>query len=313
MTADRHDRRTTPDRARYFFLISLGLSLVCHGALVWIGATWLSKVSSTAVVVSSAQSSAPVIVPTQELPPPVIRWGEGDSTGTAQASLNDVTELRAPQAPVDSPLLRKDARRSTAQEQLEANRAERESTEAKQQKQLLQQRAPTIRDALSQRQFKRPEESEEAKQEAQKALAQQSAETQKEADAQQAAEAAQAAPNSASDAKEDAEVADTETDAFSTKEGFDFQRGGAKARPGRMVKFKRPEVDLAFRADVTQLGLPIGTVLRVRIDKTGSPRQVEVVRSSNSTIIDQYITVAAYASWFEPKEPYEFDFGVTFR
>ena len=313
MTAARHDRRATADRARYFFLISFGLSLASHAALVWIGATWLSRVSLTAVVVPSLQSSAPVIVPTQELPPSVLRWGEGDSTGTAQASLSDVTELRAPQAPVDSPLLRKDARRPTAQEQLEANRAERESTEAQQQKQSQQQRAPTIRDALTQRQFKRPKESEQAKQEAQAALSQQAAEAQKEAEAKQAAEAAQAARKIEANLQEDADVADTEADAFSTKEGFDFQRGGAKARPGRMVKFKRPEVDLAFRADVTQLGLPIGTVLRVRIDKTGSPRQVEVVRSSNSSIIDQNVKVAAYASWFEPKEPYEFDFGVTFR
>jgi len=261
------------------FPIALGLSLLLHLALLAGGMRYLTR--TTTVPNAPVWINRAVVQVVADVTTPAIRWGERGGEGVAMNTFDSPDEQRAAFAPVDSaPQTLQEAQQAPATPS--PDRASETSTQAIQRVDSEDfKRSDSgfrVRDALATSRAKPPQEQ----------------------------------PTKI-EHSESAPPADRDADAFSSKEGMDFNRGGLSARGGREFKFRRPEVDLAFRADVTKMGLPIGTLLRVRIDKTGSPLRVDVVRSSNSLTIDQNVKVAAYASWFEPIEPLEFDFGVTFR
>ncbi len=115
------------------------------------------------------------------------------------------------------------------------------------------------------------------------------------------------------DDAEESGASDSEVDPFATRHGVEFRPGGMEARGGREIKARRPRVDLAFLADATRLGRPIGMTFRVSIDAGGSVDRVEVVRSSGSGHIDDAVRLAIYESRFGPPAPAEFLFGVSLR
>jgi TonB family protein len=115
------------------------------------------------------------------------------------------------------------------------------------------------------------------------------------------------------DESKESGVSDSESDPFTTRHGVEFRPGGTLARGGREIKARRPRVDLAFLADATRLGRPIGMTFRVSIDERGSVDRVDVVRSSGSGHIDDAVRLAIYESRFGPPAPAEFLFGVSLR
>ena len=104
----------------------------------------------------------------------------------------------------------------------------------------------------------------------------------------------------------------SDVDPFAKVEGISLV-GGVKARQGREIKFSRPRVDLAFRAEFTRLSKRrMEVVFRVTTDSSGRPRNVEILQSSGSEQIDQSLRLAVFDSWFGGKMPDEFPFAIRF-
>lgn len=110
-----------------------------------------------------------------------------------------------------------------------------------------------------------------------------------------------------------APISDTDSDPFSTKHAVEIGAGGVKARGGREFRIVRPRIDLAFRAEVTRLGTPLGMSFQITLDAKGRPETVEIVRSSGSDVIDRTIRLSLFDAWFEPGEPRRFTFGYVIR
>lgn len=105
----------------------------------------------------------------------------------------------------------------------------------------------------------------------------------------------------------------SDLDAFAREEGADFTPGGMKARAGREVKLARPRINLAFMADATALyGRGLRVLMMIETDANGRPRNVTVIESSGSEVIDNAVRVAAFDSWFGPPMSSRFAYGVHF-
>lgn len=104
----------------------------------------------------------------------------------------------------------------------------------------------------------------------------------------------------------------SDVDPFAKVEGVSLV-GGVKARQGREIKFTRPRVDLAFRAEFTRLAKRrMEVMFRITTDSSGRPRNVEILKSSGSEQIDESLRLALFDSWFGGKMPDEFPFAVRF-
>lgn len=101
------------------------------------------------------------------------------------------------------------------------------------------------------------------------------------------------------DAADPAPRSDSESDAFSREGAITFRNGRVEARFGRKVKTVRPRPGLAAEQDLRALVSP-SVVMKVRVDETGRVRNVEIVKSSGSTAVDQCCQLAMYDWWFEP-------------
>ncbi len=112
---------------------------------------------------------------------------------------------------------------------------------------------------------------------------------------------------------EPAPVAPSDSDAFSKIDRVDSQFGSVKSRDGRELRLVRPRVDLAFRADATTIGRKIDVVLDITTDATGRPRDVRIVKTSGSEVIDDAVRLAMYDSWFGGKMPDRFSFVIGIR
>lgn len=110
----------------------------------------------------------------------------------------------------------------------------------------------------------------------------------------------------------DFNASDQDSDPFSAEQAYEFRPGGTRARGGRDVKMKRPNVDLQFRADVTRLGTPIGILTEITIDKDSKPIDVVIIKSSGSQAIDDSVRLAIFRSTFGQPAPATFRFGVLF-
>ncbi len=126
---------------------------------------------------------------------------------------------------------------------------------------------------------------------------------------QKAAEKANATPSEPDPAPQ----GETDADPFAEAEGISLV-GGVKARKGREIKFSRPRVDLAFRAEFTRLvNRKMRVGFRIKTDEEGWPRNVEIVQSSGSADIDESLRMALFDSWFGGKMPDEFPFVIRFH
>jgi hypothetical protein len=104
----------------------------------------------------------------------------------------------------------------------------------------------------------------------------------------------------------------SDVDPFAKAEGISLV-GGVKARQGREIKFSRPRVDLAFRAEFTRLAKRrMEALFRITTDASGRPRNIEILRSSGSEQIDESLRLALFDSWFGGKMPDEFPFAIRF-
>ena len=130
----------------------------------------------------------------------------------------------------------------------------------------------------------------------------------KQGEEQRNAEKAKSAP----DAIDPAPQGPSDADAFAEAEGVSLI-GNVKARKGRELKIARPRIDLAFRAAFTRLAdRQMRLVFRITTDETGNPRNVEILKSTGSTDIDEAVRLAMYDSWFGGKMPDTFPFVIAF-
>jgi protein TonB len=127
------------------------------------------------------------------------------------------------------------------------------------------------------------------------------------------AEAVAAAPPKAMPLPPDpADAGPSDLDPFAKAEGVDFTPGGIEARTGRPVKLVKPRIDLAFMVDATVMrGRKTTILLKIETDETGTPKRVDVVKSSGSRQIDDAIRLAMFSSHFGGKMPDTFPFGIT--
>ena len=110
-----------------------------------------------------------------------------------------------------------------------------------------------------------------------------------------------------------AKQGESDLDPFAKEESITFAPGGSVAREGREVKLARPRVDLGFMADATRItGDLIAVRMDVKTDATGHPRDVRVLDSSGSAVIDDAVRLAMFDSWFGGKMPDRFPFTVRF-
>jgi outer membrane biosynthesis protein TonB len=127
----------------------------------------------------------------------------------------------------------------------------------------------------------------------------------------QSGEAADSADGLPGKSPDPADAGPSDLDAFAQTEGAEFTRGGIKSATGREVRLVRPRVDLGFMAEATRLyGQKVQIKLWVVTADDGKPRQVQVLRSSGSDVIDDAVRLALYDSWFGGKQPDAFEFVV---
>lgn len=104
---------------------------------------------------------------------------------------------------------------------------------------------------------------------------------------------------SKSTAPDPAPKTDSESDPFSMTGSAVFRAGRVDARFGRKVKTVRPRLELAGQYDLLSLPSP-SVIMKVRADESGRVRNVEIVKSSGSSEVDQPCQLAMYEWWFEP-------------
>ncbi len=107
------------------------------------------------------------------------------------------------------------------------------------------------------------------------------------------------APGQAAPQADPAQQSDTESDAFTKKGTITFSDGKLDVRLGRKVKTTRPNILLAGKVDLLTLE-GASVVLKIAIDARGNVTDVQVIRSSGSSDVDQPCQVALYDWWFEP-------------
>jgi TonB family protein len=114
-----------------------------------------------------------------------------------------------------------------------------------------------------------------------------------------AASATGGAPGPQAQAADRAPDTGLESDPFAKLPNVEFRDGKVEARNGRQVKPIRPRLTEAARRDLLALQFPT-ILLKVRIDKTGKPTDVTVLRGSGSDAIDMPVYRALWGWWFEP-------------
>jgi TonB family protein len=106
---------------------------------------------------------------------------------------------------------------------------------------------------------------------------------------------------SRSPVKDDAQISDSESDAFSSVQADMFVRGGVKAKPGRKVRTVKPRLGEHALMDWATMGRAI-VVMKVSVGEDGRVTNVKVVRSSGSDSMDMETSLAVYRWWIEPKK-----------
>jgi TonB family protein len=114
-----------------------------------------------------------------------------------------------------------------------------------------------------------------------------------------AASARGGAPGPAVAAADPAADTGLESDPFAKLPGIQFRDGKVEAKNGRQVKPIRPRLTEAGRRDLLALQFPT-ILLKVRIDTSGKPTDVTVIRGSGSEAIDMPVYRALWGWWFEP-------------
>lgn len=284
---------------------------------------WGAADAPAAVALAPLQEMPPPLLPVVEAvprpPEPQVTWGRRDGQGDAAEQLRSALENSAPRGPTDAPELRRGA----------AGDAEAsEPTPTAERVEPAEPREPTpnafarLREALRARPSPPksptdpPSPTDAPSEPAPVVIAPAPAVAEASAPAPPSDPPPEPAASPVAPLSDDAGTggtdSDRDADAFSTREGADFRRGKLDARGGRERRLTRPQIDLAFRSDVTRLGLPIGVLLLVTIDAAGTPTDVVVLDSSGSDAIDQAVRMAMFRSWFEPAGDKTFRFGVAF-
>lgn len=101
--------------------------------------------------------------------------------------------------------------------------------------------------------------------------------------------------------RDDAQISDSESDAFSQIGAEMFVRGGVKAKAGRKVRTVKPRLGEHALMDWATIGRAI-IVMKVSIGVDGHVTNVKVVRSSGSDSMDLETSLAIYRWWIEPKK-----------
>jgi hypothetical protein len=94
--------------------------------------------------------------------------------------------------------------------------------------------------------------------------------------------------------------ADREVDLFTKEASLEYRAGQAIARDGREFKIRGLRRGLAAFLEQAFLPRPIVVRYVLRVDKTGTPIEVLIDKSSGSGMLDQQIRKDLFNSWFDP-------------